>query len=464
MTTTERDSLLFNSEYRVEKRGKYPYFTQTSAAMSLKQLSWLLLLLLGFMKHRVEGVCSVDHCTNNTRCLLSTDQRSCKCTTGYYGDQCDKDAGIKVVCSKNYISVRVLEDFFKYYKVPLESLHLPNKSCRAQRAVIHNVPYYISRISKDDYLTCGGKPLEKNFTHISYSLSLLSDPQVFGNIIRSPIIRMDYKCVYPYVRKISLSFPIVPFSSETVMRLDELDATIQMMLYTDHSFAKAYTSAPTIELRDKVYVEVTVTEPADFFLLHIDECWATQFPHPNTTEGSFHNLILNGSEQLSVLTKSHLQSCPSTHSILVSYCRCADDQTVSFLSASEGQSFHNGESSTVRYSFDMFRFTSEPHDLYLHCSVQLCEPDDHKSCTPNCNSISKREAVRADPARGLLSYGPIRIEMPQRSHSSIVTTVVLPVAAVWTVGLFVIILIAVAKEGSRRLTQKKADNNLVTIE
>lgn len=36
------------------------------------------------------------------------------------------------------------------------------------------------------------------------------------------------------------------------MRVDDLDATIQMMLYTDHTYTKAYTSAPSIELRDKV--------------------------------------------------------------------------------------------------------------------------------------------------------------------------------------------------------------------
>ncbi|KAG7214885.1 hypothetical protein INR49_005154 [Caranx melampygus] len=214
--------------------------------------------------------------------------------------------------------------------------------------------------------------------------------------------------------------------SEKVMRASELDATIQMLLYTDRSYTKAFSSAPTIELRDKVYVEVTVTEPADFFLLRVNECWATSSPQPNTTEGSVHTLLLNG---------------------------CVNDQTVSFHNASDGLSGRNGEGSTVRYSFDMFRFTAEPHDLYLHCTVQLCEPDDHKSCTPNCNSISKREAVRADPVQGLLSYGPIRIEMPDRPLSNILMTVVLPVAAVWMVGFFLIVLTTVAKAGSRRLQQ-----------
>lgn len=390
------------------------------------KLSLVLALLFGFTRHHVEGLCSVEHCTDRTRCVLSKDQRSCKCATGYYDDQCDKDADIKVICGRDYLSIRALEDFFRYHNVPLESLHLPNKSCRAQREVINNVTYYMSRIPKDKYVTCGGKMLEKNFTHISYSLTLMSDPRVTGNIIRDPVIKLDFTCVFQYIRRVSLPFPVIPFSSETLMRADDLDATIRMMLYTDHSYSKAFSSAPTIELRDKVYVELTVTEPADFFLLRVNECWATQYPQPNTTEGLVHTLLQKG---------------------------CVNDQTVSFINASVGQSGRNGESSTIRYSFDMFRFTSEPHHLYLHCTVQLCEPDDYESCIPNCKSISKREAVRVDSSMGLLSYGPIRIEMPHRPQSSILTMVVLPVAGVWTVGFFIIILITVAKAGSRRLTQ-----------
>lgn len=46
----------------------------------------------------------------------------------------------------------------------------------------------------------------------------------------------------------------------------------------------------------QVFVEVTVTEPADFFLLHLSKCWATQYSQPNTTVGSHHILLQNGSE------------------------------------------------------------------------------------------------------------------------------------------------------------------------
>ncbi|CAL8359047.1 unnamed protein product [Lota lota] len=330
------------------------------------------------------------------------------------------------MCGKDYITMRMAEDFFKYYEVPLDSLRLPNKSCRAQREVIGGVPFYMARISKEKYALCGGKPLEKNITHIAYSLSLLSAAQVVGNIVRDPVIKIEYTCVYPYTRSVSLSFPVIPLSSEMLMRMDEMDAKVEMTLYTDASFTSAYDRAPTIHLRNKVYVEVKVSEPKDFFVLGVDECWATQSSKPDTTQQAVHTLLHRG---------------------------CVTDGTVTILhrNASVGLGGRSEDGSLTRFSFDMFRFVSEPHDLYLHCSVQLCEPDDHALCTPSCKSIIKREALRADHAHGLLSYGPIRVEMPDQPQPSLLKMVVLPVTVIWTLGLFLLILLIVAKAGRRRI-------------
>ncbi|TNN00956.1 hypothetical protein fugu_012202 [Takifugu bimaculatus] len=384
-----------------------------------------VLLLLGFACRRVEGLCNVQACVDSSTCVRNN-QRSCKCINGYYGDHCDKNADIKVLCSRHVVGISAKEDFFRYHNVSLELLYLPNATCLAARTTINNATYYDLRIPKAKYGACGGKPLEKNLTHITYSLSLVTNPEAEGNIIRNPVIRLDYKCIFPYVRRASLPFSIIPFTPETMVRVDDLDAVIQMRLYTDHTYSEAYRSSPSIELRSKVYVEVKVTEPVDFFLLRINKCWATQVPHPNATEGSHHVLLQNG---------------------------CPDDHTVSFPLNGTG---HNGESSTVRYSFDMFRFTTEPLELYLHCTVQLCAPGDPDSCKPSCSSISKREAVRADPTLGLLTYGPIKVDVPEMPQSNLWMAVALPVAAVWTVGCFFLILITVAKAGSRRLTKNPA--------
>ncbi|XP_030645011.1 zona pellucida glycoprotein d [Chanos chanos] len=330
-----------------------------------------------------------------------------------------------VMCGKDYISIVVIEDFFKYYKVPLESLHLTNKTCRAGREVIDGIAYYIVRTPKDQYIPCGGKPLENNMTHLSYSLTLMSDPQVHENIVREPVIKIEYKCVYPYIRRISLPFPIIPFSSETVLRVDELEAKVEMNLFKDHTYTEAFTSAPTIHLRDKVYVQVRVTEPEDFFHLRVNECWATQTPKPNETT-SMHTLLQNG---------------------------CVDDETVAFLNSSADDTGRNGVGSTVQYTFDMFRFVVEPHELYLHCTVRLCPPDDGGPCIPECKTITKREAVKGDPTQGLLSYGPIRIEVPESQKSNLLIVLVLPVGVIWVLGVFLLILITVAKAGSRRLSR-----------
>ncbi|KAM4733382.1 zona pellucida glycoprotein d isoform 2-T2 [Anableps anableps] len=160
---------------------------------------------------------------------------------------------------------------------------------------------------------------------------------------------------------------------------------------------------------------------------------------------------------------------------------CVDDHTASFLPLEAHGSGSNGASSRVRYSFQMFRFTSGPAELYLHCSVRLCEQDDRRSCVPascrsgrsaprsgearsslscsppqSCNAVRKREALRELPGRGLLSYGPIRVETPDPPESNVLAAVVLPVAGVWTLGFFLALLISVAKAGRRRVPETDA--------
>lgn len=80
------------------------------------------------------------------------------------------DAHLKVMCSKDHVAIRAAEAFFEYHGVPLESLHLPNKSCGAKREHIDGVPYYVFRVSKHKYLTCGGLPFEVQLEHNSFNV------------------------------------------------------------------------------------------------------------------------------------------------------------------------------------------------------------------------------------------------------------------------------------------------------
>ncbi|KAL2093828.1 hypothetical protein ACEWY4_011140 [Coilia grayii] len=370
----------------------------------------------------VTGVCDITHCTNPSTCILSADGQSCKCAMRYYGDLCDKVASMTVVCGKDFITVTISEDFFKYYNVPVESLHLANRSCRAHKEVISGVPYYMVQTPKEQYAACGGKPLGKNITHIAYSLTLMSDPNVRENIIRDPTVKIEYTCVYPYMRAVSLPFQIIPFSSETVVRVDDLDATVEMTLFEDHTYMDVFSSAPNIQLGDKVYVQVSVTEPEDFFLLNVHECWASHSPEHNKTAALTYTLLSNG---------------------------CVKDETVLFEKGALGEMAANGQSSTVRYSFNMFRFVAQPSVVYLHCKVHLCTPDHVEPCRPECKSITKRSAVRGDSTQGLLSYGPIKVDMAEASKSKLLLMLMLPMGIIWVLGLLLLILTTFAKTRAR---------------
>ncbi|XP_023673636.2 zona pellucida glycoprotein d isoform X1 [Paramormyrops kingsleyae] len=385
---------------------------------------YLTFLLAPLFLENAFGLCDVTHCTDSTKCLFAPDKRRCKCAVGYYGDLCDEVATINVMCGKDYITIMVVEDFFKYYNIKLEDLHLGNKSCRAQQETVAGVSYYMARTTKDRYLYCGGKALEKNFTHIAYSQTLQSDPVVKGNIIRDPLIKIEYKCVYPYIRTLSLPFPIVPISSETVMRVNEMEATIVMSLFKDGTYMEAFDTSPQLQLKEKAYVEARVVEPEDYFHLRVNECWSTQSAMPNDTDGLSHTLLLNG---------------------------CVKDETVKFHGWTAEHDGVNGNGSVVRYSFDVFRFTTLPHEFYLHCTIQLCSLGD-ESCLPDCKLITKREVSTGDPKQGLLSYGPIRFKAPDR-HSNVLLILGLSIGGIWVLGIFILILMAVARAGNRRLSR-----------
>lgn len=49
-----------------------------------------------------------------------------------------------------------------------------------------------------------------------------------------------------------LTWHVFCVNSETLMRVDDLDATVKMLLYTDETYTNAIVSSPVIELREKV--------------------------------------------------------------------------------------------------------------------------------------------------------------------------------------------------------------------
>lgn len=75
---------------------------------------------------------------------------------------------MNVTCGKDFISILVDEEFFKYYNVGVEAVHLINASCRAHREEISGSAYFTVHTPMDQYTACGGTPLEVKycFSHL----------------------------------------------------------------------------------------------------------------------------------------------------------------------------------------------------------------------------------------------------------------------------------------------------------
>ncbi len=82
-------------------------------------------------------------------------------------------AKMNVTCGKDFISILVDEELFKYYNVGIEAVHLTNASCRAHREEISGSVYFTVHTPMDQYTACGGKPLEVKYSSFfSYYASI----------------------------------------------------------------------------------------------------------------------------------------------------------------------------------------------------------------------------------------------------------------------------------------------------
>ncbi|KPP56862.1 uromodulin-like, partial [Scleropages formosus] len=290
------------------------------------------------------------------------------------------------MCGRDFITIVVIEDLFMYHSVKLEELHVGNGTCQVRRETVAGVSYMV-RTPKKKYICCSGKLLEKNLTHITYSQTLQSHPN--DSVLRHPAVTVEYKCAYLSICRVTLPFPIVPFSRETVI---QVDAMVVFSLFTDSRYTQ-------LHLGKKAFVKLRVTEPQDFFHLRVTECWASLSPSPSDANDS------------------------------------ARMETVQFFTGTSGLDSMNKGSPVARFRFNMFHFQTAVRKLQLHCIMWLHSLDSTVSgCgfsfprmathifetlqAQVCKPITKWEAVVEETTQGLLSYEPIRLKEPDRAGCS----------------------------------------------
>ncbi|XP_036429112.1 pancreatic secretory granule membrane major glycoprotein GP2-like [Colossoma macropomum] len=289
--------------------------------------------------------CEHLHCTRNEVCKERNGHFGCAC--GRHNPKPNPDSfDVHESCQSSSGSVSLSRCQLFDAGFPAEYLHLNDRHCKGM-IKDGRVDFHF-----DNHEHVCGTTLETNKTHFIYKNAV---QMVYGPvhlISRDSWLAINFSCVYPLIKSISMPMSILAKESVVYKDLPGEEGTyqIRMVPYKDASFTHSYGGDFELEVNHHVFVGVEV-EGVDRqqFSLVLDNCWAT--PHNDITDNVRWDLIVN--------------ECPSRR-----------DDSVRVL--------QNGVSTSSRFSFRMFTFTHQSEHIFLHCKVHLCLRTSGR-CARSCN-------------------------------------------------------------------------------
>ncbi|XP_019939342.2 uncharacterized protein [Paralichthys olivaceus] len=213
-----------------------------------------------------------------------------------------------------------------------------------------------------------GNSLKTNRTHAIYSNSLYFYPI---NVSFTRPTSLPFSCAYPLATDASLNAsirPFLPFAGG--LSATGAKARASMSLYRQSDFTQPYPSGSIALLVGSplhVGVSVSVRDPS--FVVVLENCYASHSPNPNHPTRYF--FIQN--------------RCPT------------DRQQVVVI--------ESGSSRQARFSALFFLINGEYSDIYLHCSLSLCDQRSSR-CSPSCGRRTSRSVYSSAPLKPL-TIGPI---------------------------------------------------------
>ncbi|KAA0724903.1 Oncoprotein-induced transcript 3 protein [Triplophysa tibetana] len=290
--------------------------------------------------------CTVLSCTEDERCGEKNGVYGCFCNENQtrsephsfdFSETCESSSG-----SISLSRCQLFEAGFSAHV-----LHLNEPSCRGtiQNGRVH------FHFDNNDHI-CGTK-LVANGTHIIYENFILGTPESGAGLIsREKILKLNFSCIYPQTQTLSM-IDINPLETRVNKDLPSGEGRYQvrMVPYQDSEFSQPFTGHVDSGIDEKMFVEVGVDGvDSRQFATVIDTCWATPVNDP---DNSLRWDLITG-------------ECPNPQ-----------DNTVELL--------QNGVSTSSRFSFRMFIFSSNFTKVYLHCSVHLCLLTNNH-CSADCYS------------------------------------------------------------------------------
>lgn len=211
-----------------------------------------------------------------------------------------------------------------------------------------------------------------NETHISYENAVQVIQGSSNSVItRRRSIAVDFQCDFQIEQFLTLANGFSPTLTnvEVDMGSELGHFHVEMGLFTDNTFAEAATGVLDLQVPDPIFVQVS----SDDLNVQLKTCWAT--PGSDSTMDPKYEFISD-------------------------FCGTEDGYM---------QIFQNGVPK-AQFSLDSFQFNGhENNEIYVHCTVKLCDETGGTSCATSCDSSRRRRRRSDDNGAKLISVGPITI-------------------------------------------------------
>ncbi|NXD30099.1 GP2 protein, partial [Spelaeornis formosus] len=316
--------------------------------------------------------CLPNPCQHQGQCQVTVDRPVCSCKPGFTGEFC-QDVVLKLACEEEHMKMMVRKEVFELLKIPLELVHLKNQACKVSEKEEEGELFFAATLTGENHTACGSI-IQQNSSHVSYSNIIKSEQETHRAMIsRSFQLEVHFSCIYAYEQVVRLPFTLTAVDKLVQFVVREGHFNVSMRLYKSPSYLEPYhLQSVAVPLTDTLFVLLKLEgqQQLKYFLLSVLDCWATPSADPH--QDMQHKLIEQG---------------------------CPHDETVTYLNA-------NGESTSAKFSFQMFQFVGYP-EVFLHCRVQLCLPDDAEPCAKQCPRPQRNRRAVAEDYNRIVSYGPI---------------------------------------------------------
>ncbi|XP_046872182.1 uromodulin-like isoform X2 [Hypomesus transpacificus] len=274
-------------------------------------------------------------------------------------------------CGRKVLKVGLPSAEMKAIGLDSSSAHLSDRLCSTHLERDGKVWYQVER--KEG--SCGNS-LKTNGSHAIFSNNIFVYPLNLASDSLSQPIRIHFSCIYPMDTETSLDVVIKPYLGMDGVGLVNVGpkAKASMSLFHSADYMEPYPAGPvTLPLGSILHVGVSVQETeTDRFVVVLEDCYATHSANPYNLTRYF--LIQH--------------KCPTDH----------HQVTVE----------ESGLSLQARFSVLLFLFQGDYRDVYLHCSLNLCDQRT-SSCSPMCSGRSVRSVDELVPLKPV-TIGPITCE------------------------------------------------------